>query len=41
VGEFVATFTLLSAIWSCGRRPAAPLVIACVIAAGYWFTSST
>jgi glycerol uptake facilitator-like aquaporin len=40
-GELVATFTLLSAVWGCGRRPAAPYVIACVIMAGYWSTSST
>lgn len=43
MGEFTATFALLSVIWSCTRHnPAAtPYAVACVITAGYWFTSST
>lgn len=43
VGEFTATFALLSVVWGCARhRPeAAPAAVACVIAAAYWFTSST
>jgi glycerol uptake facilitator-like aquaporin len=42
-GEFTATFALLSVIWGCLRhRPdATPFAVACVIAAAYWFTSST
>ncbi len=43
VGEIVATFTLLSVIWSGVRHfPAAiPYAVACAVTAGYWFTSST
>lgn len=42
-GEFVATFALLSVVWGCVRHNAAvaPWAVACVIAAAYWFTSST
>lgn len=43
MGEFTATFALLSVIWSCTRHhpQATPYAVACVITAGYWFTSST
>ena len=43
LAEFVATFGLLSVIWSCARqRPASvPLAVGAYIAAAYWFTSST
>ncbi len=43
VGEFTATFALLSVIWSCTRhnRAATPYAVACIIVAAYWFTSST
>ena len=43
MGEFTATFALLSVIWSCTRHHplATPYAVACVITAGYWFTSST
>lgn len=43
VGEFIATFGLVSVIWSCTRfHPhATPYAIASIITAGYWFTSST
>jgi len=43
VGEFTATFALLSVIWSCTRyHPhTTPYAVAAIIAAGYWFTSST
>jgi glycerol uptake facilitator-like aquaporin len=43
VSEFVATFGLLSVIWSCARlrSTAAPLAVGAYIAAAYWFTSST
>ncbi len=43
VGEFTATFALLSVIWSCTRHHphATPYAVAAIIAAGYWFTSST
>ena len=43
VSEFVATFGLLSVIWSCSRRrpEAVPLAVATFIAAAYWFTAST
>jgi len=43
VGEFIATFALLSVIWSCMRHnpTATPYAVACVITAAYWFTSST
>jgi glycerol uptake facilitator-like aquaporin len=42
-GEFTATFALLSVVWGCLRhRPdATPFAVASVIAAAYWFTSST
>ena len=42
-GEFVATFALLSVIWSCTRHHphATPYAVAAIIMAGYWFTSST
>lgn len=42
-GEFTATFALLSVIWSCTRHHAhaTPYAVACIIAAAYWFTSST
>lgn len=43
LGEFTATFALLAVIWSCTRHhpKATPYAVACVITAGYWFTSST
>jgi glycerol uptake facilitator-like aquaporin len=43
VGEFVATFALLSVILSCIRHNASaiPYAVACIVTAGYWFTSST
>ena len=43
VGEFTATFALLSVIWSCTRHHAhaTPYAVAAIILAGYWFTSST
>jgi len=43
LGEFVATFGLLSTTWGCLRyRPQAiPFAVAAFIMAGYWFTSST
>src|SRR5687767_2194758 len=43
LGEFVATFGLLSVIWSCSRRRAevVPFAVAAWIASAYWFTSST
>lgn len=43
MGEFTATFALLSVVWSCTRHHprATPYAVACVIAAAYWFTSST
>lgn len=43
VGEFTATFALLSAMWGCARqRPeATPYAVAAVITGAYWFTSST
>lgn len=44
LGEFVATFGLLSVIWGCSRqhRPqVVPFAVAAYITAGYWFTSST
>ncbi len=42
-GEFTATFALLTVILSCARHNprATPYAVACIIAAGYWFTSST
>lgn len=43
VGEFIATFALLSVIWSCTRHHphATPYAVGAIIMAGYWFTSST
>jgi glycerol uptake facilitator-like aquaporin len=43
VGEFTATFALLSVIWSCTRHHphATPYAVAAIITAAYWFTSST
>jgi glycerol uptake facilitator-like aquaporin len=43
LGEFVATFSLLSVIWGCARRRAAavPYAVGAYITAAYWFTSST
>ena len=43
LGEFLATFALLSAIIGCLRhRPeAVPYAVGLVIVAGYWYTSST
>ena len=43
IGEFTATFALLSVIWSCTRHHphATPYAVACIITAAYWFTSST
>ena len=43
LGEFTATFALLSVVWSCARhRPhATPHAVASVVAGAYWFTSST
>jgi glycerol uptake facilitator-like aquaporin len=41
--EFVATFGLLSVIWSCSRRRTTivPFAVGAYITAAYWFTSST
>lgn len=43
LGEFVATFGLLSVIWGCSRlrSNAVPYAVAAYIMAAYWFTSST
>ena len=43
LGEFVATFGLLSVIWGCSRQrsDAVPFAVAAYITAAYWFTSST
>ncbi len=43
LGEFTATFALLATILGCVRhRPeAVPYAVACIVTAGYWFTSST
>jgi glycerol uptake facilitator-like aquaporin len=43
LGEFVATFGLLSIIWGCSRsKPTmTPLAVAAYIVGAYWFTSST
>ena len=44
LGEFVATFGLLSVVWGCVRlRSAAfaPFAVGAYITAAYWFTSST
>src|SRR2546426_1614659 len=41
--EFVATFGLLSVIWSCARfrSEAVPFAVGAYITAAYWFTAST
>jgi glycerol uptake facilitator-like aquaporin len=41
--EFVATFGLLSVIWSCSRRRSTvvPFAVGAYITAAYWFTAST
>jgi glycerol uptake facilitator-like aquaporin len=41
--EFVATFGLLSVIWSCSRKrtDALPFAVGLYIAGAYWFTAST
>ena len=43
LGEFVATFGLLSVIWGCARRQpkTIPFAVGAYITAAYWFTSST
>jgi glycerol uptake facilitator-like aquaporin len=43
LGEFVATFGLLSVIWGCSRRRSGvvPFAVGAYITAAYWFTSST
>jgi glycerol uptake facilitator-like aquaporin len=43
LGEFIATFGLLSVIWGCSRRRSAavPIAVGSYITAAYWFTSST
>jgi len=43
VGEFVATFGLVSVIWGCVRKRASavPVAVGTYITAAYWFTSST
>jgi glycerol uptake facilitator-like aquaporin len=43
LGEFVATFGLLSVIWGCARRQpkTVPFAVGAYITAAYWFTSST
>jgi glycerol uptake facilitator-like aquaporin len=43
LSEFVATFGLLSVIWSCSRRRPGlvPFAVGAYITAAYWFTSST
>ena len=43
LGEFVATFGLLSVVWGCARlrAEAAPFAVGAYITAAYWFTSST
>ena len=43
LGEFVATFGLVTVIWGCVRQKitAVPAAVACYITAAYWFTSST
>jgi glycerol uptake facilitator-like aquaporin len=43
LGEFVATFGLLLAVFGCVRQriAAAPAIVAAYITAAYWFTSST
>jgi glycerol uptake facilitator-like aquaporin len=41
--EFVATFGLLTVIWSCVRSqpPAVPFAVGLYITGAYWFTAST
>lgn len=41
--EFIATFGLLTVIWSCVRQnlSAVPFAVAAYITAAYWFTAST
>ncbi|MFL6231424.1 MAG: aquaporin [Pyrinomonadaceae bacterium] len=43
LGEFVATFGLLSVVWGCARlrSAAVPFAVGAYITAAYWFTSST
>jgi glycerol uptake facilitator-like aquaporin len=43
LGEFVATFGLLTVIWGCvrWRSPLIAFAVAAYIVAAYWFTSST
>jgi glycerol uptake facilitator-like aquaporin len=43
LGEFIATFGLLSVIWGCSRTrlAAVPFAVAAYISAAYWFTAST
>ena len=43
LSEFIATFGLLSVIWSCSRRQSAvvPFAVGAYITAAYWFTAST
>jgi glycerol uptake facilitator-like aquaporin/protein-tyrosine-phosphatase len=43
LGEFVATFGLLSVIWGCSRfaSNSVPYAVGAYITAAYWFTSST
>ncbi len=44
LGEFVATFGLLTVIWGCSRlhkTVVVPFAVAAYITAAYWFTSST
>ncbi|HKO46137.1 MAG TPA: aquaporin [Polyangiaceae bacterium] len=43
LGEFVATFGLLSVIWGVSRKnpPFTPFAVGAYITAAYWFTSST
>lgn len=43
LGEFVATFGLLTIVWGCGRRNAGmtAFAVAAYITGAYWFTSST
>lgn len=44
LGEFVATFGLLSVVWGCSRLHktlVVPFAVAAYITAAYWFTSST
>jgi len=43
VGEFTATFGLVSVVWGCSQTKASmtPFAVAAYITAAYWFTSST